>query len=191
MPKVVSLHLLLHLTKPSQLTVSSVSKTNPSACSSNGKLTVNRSGGSSPYLYSLNNGSYVSSNVFSNLSSGTYTVSVKDANGCIASLGNITLTAPACQIARPANEKRPIVTRPFKIKVYPTPTMSQFSLIAESEDQSEVEIVVTDILGINKLRTRIAANNVFTFGKDWNDGTYIVQALQGKDRAILKVIKLK
>ncbi len=42
--------------------------------------------------YSLNNGNYVSGNVFDNLAAGTYTGFVKDAKGCIAS-AQITLTA--------------------------------------------------------------------------------------------------
>jgi gliding motility-associated-like protein len=39
-------------------------------------------GGTGPYQYALNNGSFGSGNAFSNLAAGTYTVSVKDANGC-------------------------------------------------------------------------------------------------------------
>jgi hypothetical protein len=47
----------------------------------NGSITVTASG-SSGYMYSLNNGTYQSSNLFSNLAAASYTVAVKDANGC-------------------------------------------------------------------------------------------------------------
>lgn len=40
-------------------------------------------GGQAPYQYRLNNGNFGNSNLFSNLSPGTYSVSVKDVNGCL------------------------------------------------------------------------------------------------------------
>ncbi|NOT37579.1 MAG: hypothetical protein HOP11_09415, partial [Saprospiraceae bacterium] len=40
---------------------------------------------SGPFTYSINGGPYTSNNKFSNLSQGIYTISVKDANGCLVS----------------------------------------------------------------------------------------------------------
>jgi Secretion system C-terminal sorting domain/SprB repeat len=56
----------------------------PTACSlSNGIITTTAAGGTSPYQYSINNGvSYQASNIFSGLVTGTYSVIVKDVNGC-------------------------------------------------------------------------------------------------------------
>ncbi|MGI8583649.1 MAG: beta strand repeat-containing protein, partial [Chitinophagaceae bacterium] len=56
-------------------------------------LTVTATGGVAPYTYSLNGGSYVSSNVFSGLTAGTYVVTVKDANGTIATATSVTVAA--------------------------------------------------------------------------------------------------
>ena len=51
--------------------------------STDGAITVdNVSGGVAPYQYSLDGGAFQASNQFSNLSAGTYTVTVQDANGC-------------------------------------------------------------------------------------------------------------
>lgn len=46
-----------------------------------GSITVTASG-SSGYTYNKNGGSYQSSNLFTGLTAGTYTIGVKDANGC-------------------------------------------------------------------------------------------------------------
>lgn len=63
----------------------------PSSCAGNdGSTTVQGSGGAGGYTYSIDNGvSYQASGTFSGLSPGTYTVRVKDANGCE---GTVTVT---------------------------------------------------------------------------------------------------
>jgi hypothetical protein len=66
----------------------------PTACSqSSGSVTANVLGGFPPYLFSLNGIPYQSNNVFSGLAAGTYTVSAKDANGCILTVSVIIETA--------------------------------------------------------------------------------------------------
>jgi hypothetical protein len=49
-----------------------------------GKITMNASGGTPPYEYSIDGNNFVSSNVFYNLSGGSYIVTVMDADDCIA-----------------------------------------------------------------------------------------------------------
>ncbi|MBI4646452.1 MAG: immunoglobulin domain-containing protein, partial [Bacteroidia bacterium] len=81
------------ITQPSAITFS-VSKTDEFCNGNNdGTITVSASGGTGTLLYSKNNGStYQSSNIFSNLSPGTYQVVVKDANNCVTSAQNITIS---------------------------------------------------------------------------------------------------
>ena len=45
----------------------------------------NTAGGTAPYSYSLDNGVYQTSNIFSNVAGGNHTIVVKDANGCTIS----------------------------------------------------------------------------------------------------------
>ena len=68
-----------------------LAKTDPATGQSNGSITATASGGSG-YTYSLNNGTYQASNVFSGLAAGTYTVTAKTSAGCLGS-NTITLTA--------------------------------------------------------------------------------------------------
>lgn len=56
-----------------------------SACSNDGSIEIYRSGGIPPYTYSLDNITYVSGSVFSNLAAGSYTAYVKDSKGCTGS----------------------------------------------------------------------------------------------------------
>lgn len=72
---------LITITAPPALTVS----TNATTIVCNGQtadLTVTASGGTPAYSYAINGGGYVSSNVFTGLFAGTYTLTVKDANNC-------------------------------------------------------------------------------------------------------------
>ncbi len=67
------------------------------SCSgASGRITMTLSGGTSPFEYSINGGStYQSSNVFNNLSAGTYNLAVRDANSCISSsLAIVTKSYP-------------------------------------------------------------------------------------------------
>jgi hypothetical protein len=180
------------LLKTDALVVSSVIRTQPSPCTSNGSLTINRRGGSSPAQYSLNNVNYFISNVFSNLGPGTYTAYIKDAKGCIASMSGVVLTAPPCGIvARPAVKEQIVSSAKLSIKAFPNPSTEQFSVIAESPQNSTVEFIVTDLAGRKLLSTRMAANTVFYIGKQLSSGMYFIQALQGKEKATLKIVKGK
>ncbi len=63
---------------PLSLTTAKVNET----CSgkNDGSISITASGGNSPYMYSLNNGTYQTSNMFNALSGGIYTIRVKDNN---------------------------------------------------------------------------------------------------------------
>ncbi|KAF2332296.1 T9SS type A sorting domain-containing protein [Flavobacterium ginsenosidimutans] len=69
-------------------------------CTTNsGTISIAASGGQAPYEYSINGGTtYQSSNIFSNLSAGLYTVWVKDAAGTIDYDNSVTLTTPSSVI---------------------------------------------------------------------------------------------
>jgi len=59
-----------------------------------GQITITVIGGTAPFTYTLNGQAPVSSNVFSNLSAGDYTIEVQDANQFTATSNTITLENP-------------------------------------------------------------------------------------------------
>ncbi|MEZ4802951.1 MAG: T9SS type B sorting domain-containing protein [Gelidibacter sp.] len=87
------------LTNPETVTITSDSPvsgtatlTTPYSCTSSGIITVTGvSGGTPPYTYSIDGVTFQSGNTFTNLTSGTYTVTIKDASGCTNISGVITI----------------------------------------------------------------------------------------------------
>ena len=82
------------ITEPSALSISSTSITDV-LCKGNstGNVSVSASGGTTPYSYNINGGSYGTSSTFNSLSAGTYTLGVKDKNGCTNSI-SVTIKEP-------------------------------------------------------------------------------------------------
>jgi gliding motility-associated-like protein len=77
------------------LAINTVAATNISCFgSTNGSINVSGSGGTSPYLFSLNGGTSQASGAFSNLAAATYSITVTDANLCTANV-SVTISEPA------------------------------------------------------------------------------------------------
>jgi gliding motility-associated-like protein len=69
--------------------------------STDGSVTITGSGGISPYMYSLNGGTFQVSGTFNNLAGAAYTITVQDANLCTANV-SVTIVEPAAvSIASP------------------------------------------------------------------------------------------
>jgi poly(3-hydroxybutyrate) depolymerase len=80
---------------PTPVTASISSSSNPTCnAATNGSATVVPTGGSAPYTYSWNTSPVQTTATASNLGAGTFTATVRDANGNTAT-ANITLTQPA------------------------------------------------------------------------------------------------
>ena len=83
------------ITQPSSAPVGSViSQVNiPCNGGNTGSVVVGGSGGTSPYLYKFESGLYQGSGTFSDLSAGSYTITVQDANLCTSDIP-VTITEP-------------------------------------------------------------------------------------------------
>jgi hypothetical protein len=81
----------------------SFTATNADCGSNNGTITITATGGTAPYTYSSNGVTFQNSNFFTGLTGGTYTITVKDANGCTNAVIVTITSSPAPQItATPA-----------------------------------------------------------------------------------------
>ena len=87
------------ITQPDALIYESIDVQNIDDCYGNetGSITINASGGTSPYLYSLDNGfNKQASNFFDNLPAGTnYYPYIEDVNGCFTMHTPITIVQPS------------------------------------------------------------------------------------------------
>ncbi|MCD6659285.1 MAG: choice-of-anchor L domain-containing protein, partial [Lentimicrobium sp.] len=90
-----------------QVTISALNATNVQCFGqNNGVITVNATGGSGNYEYSRNNGtSWQTSNTFTGLTSGNYTILVRDPGSCYEPVsGSVTVGAPSQIVANAGSD---------------------------------------------------------------------------------------
>lgn len=82
------------LSQPDDLVITSINGENIDCYGgSNGKITIEATGGVTPYSFSVKTDVFQDKNKFSNLTAQDYKITVKDANQCVVN-GAITLTSP-------------------------------------------------------------------------------------------------
>ncbi|MBP9029215.1 MAG: T9SS type A sorting domain-containing protein [Bacteroidales bacterium] len=87
--------VVVTITQPSAVSGSIVSQTNVTCHGgNNGSVTVSGSGGTPPYMYRINGGTYQSSGTFNGLIAGTHTVTIRDSNMCTSNVV-VTITQPS------------------------------------------------------------------------------------------------
>ncbi|PYL18742.1 MAG: hypothetical protein DME30_02425 [Verrucomicrobia bacterium] len=94
------------IAQPASALTASALATNPSCSSGTGSITVTASGGTGTLSYSKDGTNFQSSNVFSGLAGGSYTITVKDANGCTTTTGATVTVPPA--VTTSSTEKNPL-----------------------------------------------------------------------------------
>jgi hypothetical protein len=89
---------VITLIEPTALTLNAIPTMITCNGDDNGIITAAGNGGTQPYQYSLDGNNFFSLSTINNLSAGTYTVTVKDANGCLKTF-NTTITEPTAVVA--------------------------------------------------------------------------------------------
>ncbi|NGY38413.1 T9SS type A sorting domain-containing protein, partial [Flavobacterium sp. XN-5] len=183
----------VNLLNPKLISVS-VSAVNPSCCEAlrDGSITLNASGGTGAFMYSINGGStYQTSNFFGNLSAGVYNWMVKDANNCIAS-GTVTLRNPSDPLAKPA-----ATTVKANFTAYPVPFKDVLTIKYDFDYISDVKIEMFDAQGkvvLTKLDTNSYLNKEITIRPSSNieqEKVYIVKVTTDRGYTTKKVMSGK
>jgi len=143
-------------------------------------LSVNASGGTQTYNYSINGSSYQTSNFFSGLYAGTYPVSVKDANGCMLTK-DFTINAYV----------EPTVYVRYRVSIYPNPTTNYFILkISHYSKNLPVYISVQDSNGKIVYATSGDVYTTYYFGHAFYKGTYYIKTKIGTTYKTYTAVKL-
>jgi hypothetical protein len=184
----------ISITQPTALALKLLSETNASSkTATNGSFTVSGAGGVSPYQYSKNGGStYQSSGTLGSLAPGTYKVSVKDANNCVA-LNKLAVTVGYGTALSLSTDTIPQIYNGAEIvaTVSPNPTETEFTLTLSGNSNKKVDIRVVDMYGKSVYLTSGSANQSYQFGQPFTGGIYIVQILQDKLVKTLKLVKAR
>jgi SprB repeat/Secretion system C-terminal sorting domain len=149
------------------------------AISQDGSITVNPSGGTSPYAYLWSNGSQSSTNT--NLVTGTYIVTITDGNGCTKQyslhLGISDTT---------------IGNNPIRYAVFPNPTVSTIMITDISINEKPVNIAVFNSIGIAKNLVYSENNGVIRINTaNLSSGLYIgVLEFSQNRKSIFKFAKI-
>lgn len=149
-----------------------------------GQIIVTAQGGTIPYYYSLNNTSnYSTSNIFSNLQSGNYTVFVKDANN-----NRIDTTVFIRDGKGPCNKT--FKSNMLRITTFPNPTNNEFSLKLENSSDEKLNVEVFNIMGNKVYQYEGKINGILKFGDNFKKGMYFLKIRQGVNYFTQKIIKL-
>jgi gliding motility-associated-like protein len=153
-----------------------INVTAPTGCiASNAVLTLSATGGTGgPYLFSLNNSSFQSSNVFSNLTSGEYYYIVKDVNGCTSATFlafNVATVPNNCSLQTTANGLS-FGCNPFSGSIIFNPPTGGVAPYMFSEDG--VNYQTSNILNftdnsINKYWIKDATGSIFLYSASFVD----------------------
>ena len=77
------------------------------------------------------------------------------------------------------------------VTILPNPTTNNFRIYVESESVEPIMIRITDISGrVYSSVTEIPDGSEIIAGDNLNDGIYFAEIIQGKNRKIVKLIKM-
>jgi hypothetical protein len=149
----------------------------------NGTATATTAGGTAPYSYLWSDGQQL--NPATGLSSGSYTVTITDKNGC-----QTTATATVSEISGISN-----LNSTIQWSVFPNPTSGKISIQATlTEELDAVQIFVRDVLGrtlamqefpkTKKLKTEIDLSN-------YADAVYLLEIKTAKGSVVKEIILSK
>lgn len=142
-------------------------------------ITVNATGGSGKYNYSLFNGTNTTISQNDNhfvVGTGTYSVIVEDNNHCYfttdLTINSVTATC-------------------IDATVFPNPATTEFNLVIEDTENEKMKIVVTNMYGDKVYETVGNSTGRYTFGKNFASGVYILHIQKRNISKKIKLVKIE
>lgn len=77
----------------------------------------------------------------------------------------------------------------LSVKALPNPSAHYFTLISSSNSNKKLQLRVTDVLGKTVEVRSVGSNSSLRVGENYRPGIYLVEAVQGKEKVTLKLIK--
>lgn len=171
------------LTQPEKLAVS-VTPIN-SFVNGTYSASIDVTGGVEPYNYSLNNQTILNSNILSDLTSGTYSVFVKDNNNCIQSASFSVGTTTGVLNAENSFEK---------LDVFPNPATNYINLNFSLKAYKDVKIDLYDLSGQSVFQEEFSTLKDKQTTLDISNlsaGTYVLKLSLPEGNAFRKIIVSK
>ena len=76
--------------------------------------------------------------------------------------------------------------------IAPNPSAAYFRLKMESKSDLPISLIVLDVTGrVMDAKSKLAANSSVLIGQNYHAGTYFAEMIQGKQRKVVQLIKLK
>ena len=110
----------------------------------------------------------------------------------IGSLARVVTTANT--LTTPTEDsltKQNNVSATLQAQAFPNPSPSHFTLIVKGKNNERVSIRVSDNIGrLVEVQNGLPANGTLTLGASYRPGLYVAEVMQGKEKVVLKLIKL-
>jgi len=101
-------------------------------------------------------------------------------------------TEPDALVSRNTIRETESMPEELKIIVAPNPTSAYFTLKLESKYNTPIMLRVTDALGrVVDAKSKLTANTTLQIGHNYRAGSYFAEVIQGPQRKVLQLIKLK
>ncbi|MFI5130012.1 MAG: T9SS type A sorting domain-containing protein [Chitinophagales bacterium] len=79
----------------------------------------------------------------------------------------------------------------FYVNAAPNPAISYFNLVMSSDDMTPVSVHVSDISGrMIETHEQVPSTGILRLGQGWRAGTYFSEITQGRNRKVVKMVKV-
>ena len=151
----------------------------------NGSITISTNGGTSPYTYSIDGVNYYSGSLFTGLNGGTYTIYIKDNNGCIQEISIVV------EDFSDINEYE-IYKMSFIL--YPNPSNGIFTLSIEGCSGSQLKARIFNSIGqfISEFDISCTAGSFkkeYFLSEKFSSGNYYIGIYNGSQHHLIPFVK--